>query len=96
MTQNTILAAGQTAAASTNIVIAAGATVTVGLFTDHPSGDMPARDPIWLVALTPGTDKKIADMSKNNHRQIVGPGTYKVLRPVLTQHGVNIGVALDI
>lgn len=94
MAQTTHLAAGQTAATSTDIVVAAGASVSVGLFTDRAGDAIPAALEIWLLIDTPGVDNRVIDLAKEpgNARAVSGPGTYRVSRPLLTAYGVNVGV----
>lgn len=92
MTQNTALAAGQTAATSSDIVVAPGASVTVGLFSTHPTGDLPGSFEYWLYADTPAQDRKVIDLGKVPPQVISGPGTYRVVRPDISAFGVDVGV----
>ena len=97
MTQSTILATGTTAATSTDIVIAAGAVVTVGIFCaalDVPTGlDW---EPIQFTVLekTPGADNKIDTLNFGKKAVVLsGPGTYRVSRPAYT--GSPFGVFVE-
>lgn len=97
MTQSTILATGITAATSTDIVIAAGAVVTVGIFCaalDVPTGlDW---EPIQFTVLekTPGADNKIDTLNFGKKDVVLsGPGTYRVSRPAYT--GSPFGVFVE-
>jgi hypothetical protein len=95
MTQVVILALGKTVAVSTDITLAANASVTVGLYTDNPAGEPPVRPEVWLVCVTPGVVRRFANLSKVVQQKLVGPGIFRVLRPDITEHGVNIGVYTD-
>lgn len=95
MAQTTPLAAGQAAATSSDIVVAAGASVTIGLFTDHPSGAVPGRFEYWLMADTPAQDRRVVDLGKVAPQVISGPGTYRVIRPDISANGVNVGVFVE-
>jgi hypothetical protein len=83
MTQTTVLAAGTTAATSSDIVVAAGAFVTVGLFSAAaaalPEGVMFAVDQD-----TPGADNTPEYLHQHKRTAVLsGPGTFRVKRPVL-------------
>lgn len=91
MAQNTVLAAGQTAATSSDIVVAAGSQVTVGLFSS--AGAIPPGFECQIVADTPGADAYVGRLSNGCRNTVLsGPGTFRVIRPSLTAIGVNIGV----
>lgn len=94
MAQTTHLAAAQTALTSTDIVVAAGSTVTIGLFTDRAGDAIPAALEFWLMLDTPSVDNEVIDLAKveGNARAVTGPGTYRVIRPLCTAFGVNVGV----
>jgi hypothetical protein len=93
MPQSTILAAGTTAATSTDIVLAAGDTATVGIFA-ATAIPLPAGEQFTVVQVTPGAANYVG-MLTNNERsvQIVGPGTFQVKRPVTT---AAFGVFLEV
>lgn len=91
MAQTTILASGTTAAASTDIVIAAGASVTVGIFAADAND---VTDGVFAIQqVTPGAVATIGQLNIGKRTTIIdGPGTFKVARPVLT---TAFGVFLD-
>jgi len=93
MPQSTILAAGTTAATSTDIVLAAGASATVGIFAATAMA-LPAGQQFEVVQVTPGAANYVG-MLTNGERsvQIVGPGTFQVKRPVTT---AAFGVFLEV
>lgn len=97
MTQSTILATGTTAATSTDVVIAAGSVVTVGIFCAAP--DVPVGldwEPIQFTVLekTPGADNKIDTLNFGKKAVVLsGPGTYRVARPAYT--GSPFGVFVE-
>lgn len=82
MAQSTILAAGTTAATSTDVVVAAGASVTVGLFAATEL-TLQAGAVLTVMIDTPGADN-IVQVLDNTQRQVqlFGPGTFRVKRPV--------------
>lgn len=89
MTQTTVLAAGNTEATSTDIVVAAGAQVTVGLFS--ASGVLPYGVRFIVYQDTPGGDQFVARLEENARTTVLsGPGTYRVKRPAYT--GTAFGV----
>lgn len=93
MTQSTILAAGVTAATSTDVTVAAGAVVVVGLFA--ATADTLAPPVAFSVFQdTPGADNVIALLNNNIRTlSLTGPGTFRVGRPAYT--GVAFGVFLE-
>ena len=98
MAQSTILAAATTAGTSTDVAVAAGSTVTVGIFsaTGNP---LPASVQFTVWIDTPGADQRIAVIGSSTSAdattaiQLAGPGTYRVTRPVYT--GEAYGVFLE-
>lgn len=90
MAQSTILAAGQTAATSTDIVVADGESVKVGLFV--AAGRVPTGVQCTIVEDTPGADNPVGLLGAALSVVIAGPGTYRVLRPAIGHIGVNVGV----
>ena len=92
MAQSTILAAGTSAANSSDIVVAAGATVTVGMFV--ASGNLPAQ-PLYLFQKTPGGSVRVAQLSATRPSiAISAPGTYFVARDTNTG-GLSVGAFLE-
>ena len=88
MAQVTILALGTTAAPSTSdIVLADGQTKTVGIFA---AADLPGYVVCTVMLDTPGADVKVADLTAAKPALVLaGPGTFRVLRPVVP---VAVGV----
>lgn len=80
MAQATILAAGNAAASSAPIAVAAGAKVTVGLFV--AAGGIPSNAQFQVVEATPGADLPLPLVLSPSSPRIVldSPGTYKVNR----------------
>lgn len=93
MTQSTVLAAGITAASSTDIVVAAGATVTVGIFSAVADA-VPLGLSFGIDQVTPGASNTIGSLD-GSKRQVglSGPGTFRVKRPAYT--GTAFGVFLE-
>lgn len=93
MAQSTILAAGNTAATSTDIVVAAGAFVWVGIFS-AANATLPVEVDFTVFQDTPGADNTVV-LLDNNYRaiQLIGPGTFRVGRPAYT--GTAFGVFLE-
>lgn len=90
MAQATILAAAQTAATSSDVTVAAGSVLTVGIFA---TGDIPTGVEIGVYIDTPGSDL-IADVLNfvRPAKVISGPGTFRVVRPNITNYGKDVGV----
>lgn len=81
MAQNTTLAAATAAGTSTDIVVAAGAQVTVGLYTTSTDG-LPGDARINVFIDTPGEDKLVFQLTPNDPvRVITGPGTFRGTKP---------------
>ena len=79
MANTTVLAEGTTLATSSDIAVAAGATVTVGLFTT--SAGIPGNQSATLYIATPGNDRVVGELSGNGRPlEISGPGTFRVVR----------------
>lgn len=95
MALETILAAAQTAATSTNVTLLDGETLSIGLFTDSVNGEYPTRFEIWLMQDTPSADRRVIDLAKVPPQVIAGPGEFRVVRPVISAGGVNIGAFTD-
>lgn len=92
MTQSTILASGTTAATSTNVVVSAGAIVTVGIFSTDPGASLAGRG-CNVFQVTPGATNLIGYLDETCRSvQLNGPGTFNVSRPVLA---TAFGVFLD-
>lgn len=87
MAQNTILAAGTTAATSTDVVVAAGAVVTVGIFS---AVEIPDSVRVSVRQDTPSGDNFVTHLTGRTLSVVLsGPGTFRVYRPVTT---VSLGV----
>ena len=84
MTQTTILASGTTAATSTDVVLAAGATANIGIFA--ATGTPPQSGPVAMLCMdTPGGDLDILPLSAERPATSVsGPGTFRVKRSPVT------------
>jgi hypothetical protein len=99
MAQSTILAAGITEATSTDIVIAAGASVVVGVFfldADKPLSYQEQNAPKFKILQdTPGADNAVfVALSYSNPSTVLsGPGTYRVKRYAYV--GKPFGVFLE-
>ncbi|SDQ42280.1 hypothetical protein [Pseudoxanthomonas sp. CF125] len=89
MAQVTMLVAAKTAATSTDLVVASGATATIGIFTDTADG-IPQTDYVRVYLDTPSADLFMFTLTANTpSRPLPGPGTYRAIRPVTV---ANIGV----
>lgn len=98
MTQSTILAAGITEATSTDIVIAAGATVVVGMFCSDADKPLNYKDltapKFEIMQDTPGADNSIFVLNHAKPSTVLsGPGTYRVKRTAYV--GKPFGVFLE-
>lgn len=94
MPQSTILASGTTAATSTDVTLAAGASATIGIFSASPNAQVSQQ--VRVVIDTPGADNFVA-LLKDDQRQVqvYGPGTYRVVREEATPGGAALGVFLE-
>lgn len=90
MPQATILASGQSAANSTDVVVAQYLSITVGLFA---SATIPSAFSFTVYQKTPGNAQKVGTLSVEvPSLSISSPGTYYVARPDISSGGVNVGV----
>lgn len=90
MAQATVLAADTTAATSTDIVVAAGEIVTVGIFA-ATAARLPSGVQLLVEQDTPGADNTIARLDNTATATVLaGPGTYRVTRPAY--EGTAFGV----
>ena len=93
MTQSTILAVGNTSATSTDIVVAAGVSVTVGIFS-VATDTLDSSTFFSLMIDTPSADNLYAKLSAGQSQvRVVGPGTFRVVRPAYV--GTAFGVWLE-
>lgn len=84
MTQTTVLEPAATAAASTDIVVAAGAVVTVGIYAATAVA-LPVGVHFDVKQDTPGADNHAARLSNTARTTVLtGPGTFRVSRPAYT------------
>lgn len=89
--QTTILAAGQTLATSSDLIVAPGQTAKVGLFV--AAGTVPLRATATVFEVTPGADVPIGQLDGGAPVfEIDNPGTYRVVRGGLSHLGVDVGV----
>lgn len=94
MAQSTILASGTTEATSTDITVASGATVTVGIF-GAAGAHLPPGLPFAVLQDTPSADNLVVNLDGSNRSTVLtGPGTFRVKRPPLTG-GDAFGVFLE-
>lgn len=93
MAQSTILALGYLAAASSDVVVAAGASVNIGAFTS--SGTIPADLQLSVMSDSPGADVLVGLITPADRVVSVnGPGTFRILRPLIDAT-VPVGVFLE-
>ena len=80
MTQTTVLAAGNTAETSTDIVVLPGDVVTVALFSSAEQ-TVPSDAKFDLLLDSPGLDMPVATLNSYTLQfALYGPGTYRVTR----------------
>lgn len=90
MAQTTVLAAGITAATSTDITVAAGSSVTVGIFASN-NWKLPREALFNLCGDTPGADNVIATFTDKDREFVIsGPGTYRVTRNAYTGRAFGV------
>lgn len=79
MAQSTILAAATAAGTSSDVVVAAGASVTIGLFV--ASGGLPPQDFALVYQDTPGGDNPLCELTGTKPTTVLsGPGTFRVVK----------------
>jgi len=84
MAQNTILAAATATGTSTDVVVAAGASVTIGIYTSDANG-LPGDSRINVFIDTPSQDKMLFQLTPNSPVQVLsGPGTFRCNKPAST------------
>lgn len=92
MAQTTILAPDTTDATSTDVVIAAGAFATVGIFS-VVTGRVPF-DALRIMQVTPGAANEVDPLNDARRSVVlVGPGTFRVVRTAYS--GTAFGAFLD-
>lgn len=88
MAQNTILATGSAAATSSDVVVAAGSVVSVGIYS---AAGIPHGVSLSVMMDTPGLDTQIGELTARSPALILsGPGTYRVVRSALAG-AVSVG-----
>lgn len=91
MAQTTILDADTTAAISSDVAVAAGATVKIGIFAT--GADIPEEVQVSVRIDTPGDDARAGVLNWEAPVQIFdGPGTIRGVRPDISAYGVAVGI----
>lgn len=92
MAQTQILAAGTTAATSTDVTLAAGAHAQISIFTAS-TGQIPDAARLELRIDTNGADALVDELTRERQSiHLIGPGVYRVFRPA---QAVAIGVSSE-
>lgn len=92
MAQTTILAAGSTAATSSDVTVAAGAAVSVGIFS---AAGIPSGIALPLYMDTPSLDVQVGLLTSATPAIVLsGPGVFRVRREALAD-SVSVGVFAD-
>ena len=90
MAKATILAANTTSATSSDVTVAAGAQVTIGIFA---TGTIPAGVQVSVSIDTPGDDSNATVLNNITPNAVIsGPGTFRAGRPDISAYGVSVGV----
>lgn len=93
MTQSTILTAGNTLATSSDVVVSAGTSVSVGLF-GAAGTSLPIGYSMLIMMDTPDGDNILEKLNPRQMQvQVYGPGTFRVVRPFYV--GPAFGVFLE-
>jgi hypothetical protein len=93
MAQTTVLAAGTTDATSSAIVVPAGATVTVSLFS---AAEIPLSCTMDIILSAPSGDQIVGALTKYDPSVgIYAPGTFYVVRAGRNMSGVNVGAFIE-
>jgi hypothetical protein len=94
MAQTIVLAAGSTAANSSDITVNSGSNVTISLFC---SVSLPLSTSLDIYLKTPSsTVIQVGNLNRSNPTvSIYSPGVYYVSRLANSNPGVNVGVSVD-
>jgi hypothetical protein len=93
MAQTTVLAAGTTDATSSAIVVPAGATVTVSLFS---AAEIPLSCTMDIILSAPSGDQIVGALTKYDPSVgIYAPGTFYVVRAGRNMSGVDVGAFIE-
>ena len=94
MAQTTVLAAGDTAANSSDITVVSGSSVTISLFS---ASVLPLSTSYLIYLKTPSSSViSVGALSRDEPTvSIYSPGVYYVARTASSNPGVNVGVSLD-
>lgn len=95
MARTIVLATGITAATSTDIIVAQGSTITVGIYQDVTGAtDYPANLTFTIEQVTPGLTNTVTTLTRASRQVlIVGPGTFRVVRPATS--GTAFGAFIE-
>lgn len=94
MAQTTVLSAGTNDATSTDIAVAPGMAVTVGIFSVDPDARLPIEARFEIMQDTPGADNVIGILKYDQKSRVIsGPGTFRVRRRAYA--GGSFGVFLE-
>lgn len=89
MAQTTILAAGSTAATSSDVPVAAGSVASIGIFS---AAGIPRGVELAVMMDTPSLDAQIGKLTAEDPAIVLsGPGTFRVVRSALAD-SVSVGV----
>lgn len=92
--RETILALGQSAATSSDVVLMDGQSRTVALFRE--SGALPGSLSFDVQMDTPGADITVDVLTSAEPALVIaGPGTFRVARPDISGGAVDVGVFVE-
>lgn len=89
MAATQILAPGTSAATSSDVVVAAGASVNLGLYS-AAAATLPADAMFNIFIKTPGANTFIGRLVATQVAQVAGPGTFVVVREAYTGTGFGV------
>lgn len=92
MAQTTIIAAGQTAAVSSDVAVASGGSARLSI---HGASALPRNICLAVVQVIDTTEKVFGQLDWINQSIEVGAGTWRVKRPLITDYGVDVTVTSD-
>lgn len=92
MAASSVLAPGTAPGNSTDVVVAGGATVSIGLY--KASGELKSGLSFHIAIKTPGAPLRFATLDNANPLRVIsGPGTFVVSR--VESAGDSVGVFTD-
>lgn len=92
MTETVILAAGQTAGTSSDVVVSGGSSATITIIAAGGFRGIPGNISLPVYKVDNGIESVVYSLSRRFHAQSFGPGTFRVKRGDISAYGVDVSV----